>query len=145
MTFASNSVHILSITREYALTHGLIDVIIVEDDPYYFLQEGDYVPKVERSTAVVKHEQKKFLSSLVPSYLKFDYQGRVIRLDTFSKVSHTQFHMFYVSLSAPQYVAPGSRLGYFTCSPLLAERLERQGETTTQAPCGFGQVSVPAE
>jgi aromatic amino acid aminotransferase I len=39
-------------------------------------------------------------------------------------------------------VAPGSRLGWFTCSPLFAERLERQGETTTQAPCGFGQVRL---
>ena len=54
-------------------------------DPYYFLQEGNYVPKGDRSIAPVKHNQKKFLSSLVPTYLKFDYQGRVLRLDTFSK------------------------------------------------------------
>lgn len=101
------------------------DVIIVEDDPYYFLQEGDYKPKEGRHYGNVKHDAEKFLASLAPSYLKFDYQGRVIRLDTFSK-----------------YVAPGSRLGWFTCSPLMAERLERQGETTTQAPCGFGQSLV---
>jgi aromatic amino acid aminotransferase I / 2-aminoadipate transaminase len=31
-------------------------------------------------------------------------------------------------------------MGWFTCSPLFAERFERQGETTTQSPCGFGQV-----
>ncbi|KAJ3558312.1 hypothetical protein NM688_g998 [Phlebia brevispora] len=101
------------------------DVIIVEDDPYYFLQQGDYKPKSERTVATVKHSADKFLSGLAPSYLKFDYQGRVIRLDTFSK-----------------YVAPGSRLGWFTCSPQMAERLERQGETTTQAPCGFGQSLI---
>lgn len=48
-----------------------------------------------------------------------------MRLDTFSKT-----------------IAPGSRLGWFTCSPQLAERFERQGETSTQAPCGFGQALI---
>jgi len=32
------------------------------------------------------------------------------------------------------------RLGWFTCSPLFAERLERIGETSTRSPCGFGQA-----
>lgn len=63
-----------------------IDVIIVEDDPYYFLQQGVYSPKSERSTASLKYDGDKFLADLAPSYLKFDYQGRVVRLDTFSKV-----------------------------------------------------------
>jgi len=39
-------------------------------------------------------------------------------------------------------MAPGLRLGWFTCNPLFAERLLRQGETTTQAPCGLGQAVV---
>lgn len=69
-------------------TETLVDVIIVEDDPYYFLQQGAYKPKSERSTAALKHESDKFLAGLAPSYLKFDYQGRVIRLDTFSKVTN---------------------------------------------------------
>ena len=43
-----------------------------------------------------------------------------------------------------QTIAPGSRLGFFTCNPRFAERLERAGETSTQAPCGFGQVRQPA-
>ncbi|OBZ70291.1 Aromatic amino acid aminotransferase C56E4.03 [Grifola frondosa] len=102
------------------------DIIIVEDDPYFFLQQGPYVPKSERSSQLLKSDDpERFIASLAPSYLKFDYQGRVIRLDTFSK-----------------YVAPGARLGWFTCNPMFAERLERQGETSTQAPCGFGQALV---
>ncbi|CCL98270.1 uncharacterized protein FIBRA_00264 [Fibroporia radiculosa] len=103
------------------------DIIIVEDDPYYFMQQEDYVPKSERSSqSTGKYvNEADWLASLSPSYLKFDYQGRVIRLDTFSK-----------------YIAPGSRLGWHTCSPLFAERLERQGETSTQTPCGFGQSLV---
>lgn len=59
------------------------------------------------------------------AYHSVDTQGRVIRLDTFSKT-----------------IAPGVRLGWFTCNPLFAERLERHGETSTQAPCGLGQSLV---
>ena len=36
------------------------------------------------------------------------------------------------------------RLGWFTCSPLFAERLERIGEISTAAPCGFSQAFVMA-
>ncbi|EJD01652.1 PLP-dependent transferase [Fomitiporia mediterranea MF3/22] len=106
------------------------DIIIVEDDPYYFLQQGPYIPKGTRNYLASlelksRDEASEFIASLVPSYLKFDYQGRVIRLDSFSKT-----------------IAPGSRLGWFTCNERFAERLERQGETSTQAPCGFGQSII---
>jgi len=100
------------------------DIIIVEDDPYYFLQEGKYVPKSER-VSESDADDETFLARLAPSYLKVDYQGRVIRLDTFSKT-----------------VCPGSRLGWFTCNPMFAERLERAAETSSQAPCGFTQLYV---
>ncbi|KAF9075867.1 PLP-dependent transferase [Rhodocollybia butyracea] len=100
------------------------DIIIVEDDPYYFLQEGKYVPKSER-VSETELDDEAFIASLAPSYLKVDYQGRVIRLDTFSKT-----------------VCPGARLGWFTCNPMFAERLERATETSAQAPCGFTQVYV---
>ncbi|KZT71526.1 PLP-dependent transferase [Daedalea quercina L-15889] len=101
------------------------DVVIVEDDPYFFLQEGEYVPKASRPESVDTVSEESWLAGLAPSFLKFDYQGRVIRLDTFSK-----------------YIAPGSRLGWHTCNPMFAERLERQAETSAQAPCGFGQSLV---
>jgi len=35
-------------------------------------------------------------------------------------------------------------MGWFTCNPMFAERLERQAETSTQAPCGFGQGLIAA-
>ncbi|KAI5118981.1 hypothetical protein M0805_001120 [Coniferiporia weirii] len=102
------------------------DIVIVEDDPYYFLQQEPYVPRDERAyTDDTKSDEAAYIARLAPSYLKFDYEGRVIRLDTFSKT-----------------IAPGSRLGWFTCNERFAERLERQGETTTQAPCGFGQSII---
>lgn len=104
------------------------DVIIVEDDPYYFLQEGEYLPPQERSRKQEDHDDndvEHFLSQLAPSFLRVDYQGRVIRLDSFSKT-----------------FAPGSRLGWCTCNPLFAERIERQSEISTQAPCGFSQSII---
>lgn len=88
---------------------SLTDVIIVEDEPYYFLYADAWVPKRQRksiasSTAALgeKEEIEAFFKKLPPSYLRFDYQGRVIRLDSFSKT-----------------IAPGSRLGWFTANPLL--------------------------
>jgi len=66
-----------------------------------------------------------FLDSLVPSYLSVDYQGRVVRLDTFSKT-----------------VAPGCRLGWITTQPALCERLLRITETSTQQPSGFVQSMI---
>ncbi|KAG2118769.1 pyridoxal phosphate-dependent transferase [Suillus discolor] len=107
------------------------DVIIVEDDPYYFLQLGTYTFKDDRSPGATSsgklsaEESKRYVSTLIPSFLNFDYEGRVIRLDTFSKI-----------------IAPGSRLGWFTCNPVFAERLERQGETSAYSPCGFGQAVI---
>ncbi|KAI9453469.1 PLP-dependent transferase [Lactarius psammicola] len=107
------------------------DVIIAEDDPYFFLQFGEFVPKSQRKAAEREppagEEVSRFIDSLVPSFLRVDTQGRVIRIDTFSKT-----------------IAPGVRLGWFTCSPLFAERLERIGETSTQNPCGLGQALVMA-
>lgn len=66
-----------------------------------------------------------FLDSLVPSYLSIDTEGRVVRLDTFSKT-----------------VAPGSRLGWITAQPAIIERLARITEVTTQQPSGFVQSMV---
>lgn len=63
------------------------DIIIAEDDPYYFLQVGEYVPKSKRKAAAADDgDVMGFAQSLIPSFLRLDTQGRVIRMDTFSKV-----------------------------------------------------------
>ena len=49
------------------------DVIILEDDPYFYLQ-------------FAKDGTPPGLSALGQSYLSLDVDGRVIRLDSFSKV-----------------------------------------------------------
>jgi aromatic amino acid aminotransferase I / 2-aminoadipate transaminase len=68
------------------------------------------------------HTTRDFLSSLIPSFLSMDVDGRVIRLDSLSKV-----------------LAPGLRLGFITASAQLSERLLRCIEVTSQAPSGFSQ------
>lgn len=88
------------------------DIIIVEDDreslsvlplrfarmlmylrnsAYYFLQCGEYEAPSSRFRASKTETDEEFLKSLIPSYLKFDYQGRVIRIDTFSSTSTFPF------------------------------------------------------
>ncbi|OCF35477.1 aromatic amino acid aminotransferase I [Kwoniella heveanensis CBS 569] len=109
------------------------DVIICEDEPYYCLYTGEWTPKGSKSDRSVLEQrlldsQKKegpegneaYIKSLPPSYLNVDTEGRVIRMDTFSKTS-----------------APGSRLGWITANPLFIERLTRISEVSTQAPSGF--------
>jgi DNA-binding transcriptional MocR family regulator len=110
--------------------------MIIEDDPYWYLQ----FPSAAESEAVARNQPpppappvhtfvKKsgydFIDSLVPSYLNVDYDGRVIRLDTFSKT-----------------VAPGCRLGWITAQPAIVERLLRITESSTQQPSGFVQSIV---
>ena len=125
------------------------DIIIVEDDPYWYLQypsatavnttttfdpsNTSFNPEIpmfanaEPRPTGWKSSGYDFLDSLVPSSVSIDTEGRVIRLDTFSKT-----------------IAPGCRLGWITAQPEFVERILRITETSTQQPSGFVQ-SVLAE
>lgn len=112
------------------------DIIIIEDDPYWYLQYPSAISS-ERArgqkirdlgsiaTEGWKSSGYEFLDSLVPSYLSIDTDGRVVRLDTFSKT-----------------IAPGCRLGWITTQPEFVERILRITETSTQQPSGFVQSVV---
>lgn len=137
---------LLSVKRRkeiYSLCQ-LYDIIIIEDDPYWYLQypsanelsvktRGKPVsenfstdPSYNYNVASGgKSSGFPFLDSLVPSYLSVDVDGRVVRLDTFSKT-----------------VAPGCRLGWITAQPDVVERIERITETSTQQPSGFVQSLI---
>ncbi|KAL9111572.1 MAG: hypothetical protein Q9227_004060 [Pyrenula ochraceoflavens] len=117
------------------------DVIIVEDDPYWYLQypsanalstkyrgkpiSSNYHTVGHNYNAGKKTSGYAFLDSLVPSYISMDVDGRVVRLDTFSKT-----------------VAPGCRLGWITAQPMIVERILRATETSTQQPSGFVQSMI---
>ncbi|TDZ37361.1 Aromatic amino acid aminotransferase [Colletotrichum spinosum] len=101
------------------------DTIIVEDDPYYSLQYPSYhTPKEE---TFEPKTTKDFLNTLVPTFLSLDFQGRVIRLESFSKT-----------------LFPGLRLGYFVANPIFTERLLRATEVETQDSAGLSQGFVLA-
>ncbi|EGN97547.1 hypothetical protein SERLA73DRAFT_92692 [Serpula lacrymans var. lacrymans S7.3] len=98
------------------------DIIILEDDPYYFLQYGLNVDQF----IVEQHGFTRALASVLPrSFLSMDYDGRVVRLDSFSKI-----------------VAPGMRLGWVTANNFFAEKLDSLTDSSSQHPHGFGQAFI---
>jgi len=100
------------------------DLLLIEDEPYYFLQMQPYTGSSSPpTTAPATHAD--FLSSLVPSFLSLDTIGRVIRVDSFSKV-----------------IAPGSRIGWITAPEQICERYFRHSDQSTQGPSGFSQLAL---
>ncbi|KAL6301816.1 L-tyrosine:2-oxoglutarate aminotransferase [Sparassis latifolia] len=87
------------------------DLIIIEDDPYYFLRYPDPASDSDES--------------FLPSFLSMDVDGRVIRLDSFSKI-----------------IAPGMRFGWVTCNPVFYEHLVSLTDSSTHHPHAFGQILV---
>lgn len=117
------------------------DILILEDEPYYFLQMGPYVSRSQRNgypngetnghgngqaaTNSADMDLGTFLDSLVPSYLSLSKSGNVLRMDSFSKI-----------------IAPGSRTGWVTGSADLIERFIRASEVSAQTPSGFSLVAL---
>ncbi|KIP08875.1 hypothetical protein PHLGIDRAFT_29342 [Phlebiopsis gigantea 11061_1 CR5-6] len=93
----------------YALAQRF-DLVIIEDDPYYFLQYD-----LEETSS----------NPLMPSFLSMDTDGRVMRVDSFSKV-----------------MMPGMRLGWITSSQYFHEHLVSLNDNSTQHPHGFGQIFI---
>ncbi|EEU34408.1 uncharacterized protein NECHADRAFT_94787 [Fusarium vanettenii 77-13-4] len=102
------------------------DLIILEDDPYYFLQMAPYDPSADGSSRSEEFRSPAdLLKVLVPSYLSIDVDGRVIRMDSFSKV-----------------VSPGSRIGWITAPQEITERYKSHADVSTQGPSGFSQLAL---
>lgn len=93
---------IYEIAKEY-------DIIVIEDDPYWFLQ--------------FDVDDKKYKESLRKTFVSYDTDGRVIRLDSFSKL-----------------FSPGSRLGWITGQPAILEKINEFTEVRTQGPAGITQA-----
>ena len=78
MIFASNLVEAPQLT-EVTVSNCCADIIIVEDDPYYFLQEGPYTRPSERSgksedLALNRDDSdEEYIASLAPSFLTYVY------------------------------------------------------------------------
>lgn len=104
---------------ELAVKH---DFIIIEDEPYYFLQMETYTSDKNSRDGKGVHTHDEFIKALVPSFLSLDTEGRVIRLDSFSKV-----------------LAPGLRFGWIAGQSKLLERYLRLHEVSIQCPSGLTQ------
>ncbi|KAI1335887.1 pyridoxal phosphate-dependent transferase [Xylariaceae sp. FL0016] len=106
------------------------DVFIFEDEPYYFLQMPDYTADIAaraqvNGTSPTTPTAEQFLQSLIPSLLSMDTDGRVLRMDSFSKV-----------------LVPGARMGWIAASEQVVERYIRHAECASQGPSGFSQVML---
>jgi aromatic amino acid aminotransferase I / 2-aminoadipate transaminase len=105
----------------YRICQGY-DLFILEDEPYYFLQMPEY-GNVQSGNGETSLSHEAFLKSLTPSLLSMDVDGRVLRMDSFSKV-----------------VAPGSRMGWITGPEQIVERYKMHTDCSTQGPSGFSQL-----
>ena len=103
------------------------DLFILEDEPYYFLQMDPFISGVTHSVPIPFQPTSptQFLSALVPSFLSLDTSGRVLRLDSFSKI-----------------IAPGCRAGWVTGPAQIIERFIRNNEVSAQNPSGFAEVAL---
>lgn len=98
------------------------DIYIIEDEPYYFLQMQPYTgADSEGLPPPATHDE--FIKSLIPSYLGMDVDGRVLRMESFSKVA-----------------TPGSRTGWVVGSEQIIERFLRNAEVSAQHPSGISQL-----
>lgn len=102
------------------------DFVIIEDDPYGYLtlaplSKPDKSKIMESDITVEDYLE----NHLYPSYLKLDTVGRVIRLDSFSKV-----------------FAPGSRLGWIVAHKSFIESILKYTKLTVRAPSGLSQMFV---
>ncbi|KAJ1865144.1 hypothetical protein LPJ73_000098 [Coemansia sp. RSA 2703] len=111
------------------------NLAIIEDDPYYFLQLPEFVApapstaataddSINGTTATVSAAASDYSrpQSLVPSLLSMDIDGRVIRLDSFSKI-----------------LAPNLRCGWITAPRYILDKIQILNETTTLQPSGLSQ------
>ncbi|KAK1855962.1 aromatic aminotransferase [Colletotrichum chrysophilum] len=95
------------------------DLYILEDDPYFFLHLGE----ISDQSCGLDQGLEVWLRQLPQSYLSLDVSGRVMRMDTTSKM-----------------VAPGLRLGWITASSQVVEKFVKQMESGPLAPSGVSQA-----
>lgn len=90
------------------------NILIFEDDPYCFLQ-------------IRKYDDSGRLLPIEETFLSMDVDGRVLRLDSFSKI-----------------VAPGSRCGWLTGPKEIVSAVMQRSEASTQCPSGFTVSAIAA-
>ncbi|KAL3159334.1 hypothetical protein ABBQ32_011286 [Trebouxia sp. C0010 RCD-2024] len=106
--------YVAPLERRQALyqTSRKYDLMIVEDDPYFFLQ-------------FPHNREVPGLWNMGRSYMSLDTDGRVVRLDSFAK-----------------FLAPGFRLGWLTAHPHFVDKFTYHMHGTALGPCSTTQVML---
>lgn len=94
------------------------NLIILEDDPYYFLSYGS-------AKAPPPGKEKEFVRPHNPSFFSLDTEGRVIRFDSFSKI-----------------LSSGLRLGTVTGPKAFVERIDLMSQAANLHTSGVSQMMV---
>ncbi|KAK3331543.1 pyridoxal phosphate-dependent transferase, partial [Apodospora peruviana] len=94
------------------------DILIFEDDPYWALQYD--IPGRNDEKIL---EPDEFLSSIAPSFVEIDHDGRVLAMQTFTKI-----------------FAPGCRVGWVVAQPEFIRKLTLMTDVTTSNPSGFAEA-----
>lgn len=104
------------------------DLVLIEDDPYYFIctdlgigsaEDRDHHETDDFDTA------SRYLANLPPSFLSLDKSGRVIRLDSLSKI-----------------LAPGLRAGWVTASDHIINKFIAYYDVSTVSVSGPTQLML---
>ncbi|KAI9296620.1 PLP-dependent transferase [Neoconidiobolus thromboides FSU 785] len=98
------------------------NLLIIEDDPYYYLQLPEDINLIDKQEINTKHDEFKY-NTLLPSFLSLDVDGRVIRFDSVAKI-----------------LAPGFRVGWITCQQNMIDKLQYINEVSIQFPSGHSQA-----
>lgn len=99
------------------------DLLILEDDPYFFLRLDESSEPLDTFPSFSRFGQ--FRKSLPTSYLSLDRSGRVIRVESTSKI-----------------LAPGLRCGWLTASRQIVDMFMNFAEVGPSSPSGPSQVML---
>ncbi|KAI9362907.1 pyridoxal phosphate-dependent transferase [Zopfochytrium polystomum] len=99
-----------------------LDLLVIEDDPYSFLELPSYQPASSRASY-----EYKGIDQLLPPLLSLDTTGRVINMFTFSKI-----------------LGPGFRAGFLAGHKEFIKYLTFVSEVTVQSASGFSQAYLAA-
>jgi len=99
------------------------DLLILEDDPYFFLRLDEAFAPLDTNPSFSLFSQLR--KSLPTSYLSLDKSGRVIRVESTSKI-----------------LAPGLRCGWLTASRQIVEMFMDFAEVGPSSPSGPSQVML---
>ncbi|OBA23408.1 PLP-dependent transferase [Metschnikowia bicuspidata var. bicuspidata NRRL YB-4993] len=104
---------------------GKHDFAIIEDDPYGYLTLPPYEESNVAKRPICLEVEDYFQNHLIPSYLTIDTSGRVLRIETFSKL-----------------FAPGLRLGYMVGHEKVIDAIARYSAVVTRSSSGVSQLLV---